>query len=61
MIHLAWVGYLLLSQPAVAKKASLGRANLIGGGVCSQRKGYVAEEMPKKMVQGAKKRNLPWL
>lgn len=43
----------------MAKKASLGRANLIGGGVCSQRKGYVAEEMPKKMVQGAKKRNLP--
>lgn len=57
MVGLAWVGYLLLSQSAVAKREALSRANLIGGAVHSQGKGCVAEEPPKKLVQEVKKRN----
>lgn len=55
MIDPARVGYALLSHPAVAKKAS--KANLIGGEVRSQRKGCVAEEMPRRLVPEVKERH----
>lgn len=39
LIGLAWVDYLLLSQPAVAKRAALTRVNVIGGQCAFSEKG----------------------